>query len=98
RCSIYRYVLYGPETKRGSKTKWTGTNCTKPRGEAIKNSFLKYTSLATQMALAIGLGVWIGMKLDTYYKLERPYLTMVFSLLGVAVGMYQFMKDFLKKK
>jgi F0F1-type ATP synthase assembly protein I len=50
------------------------------------------------MALAIGLGVWIGMKLDAYYKLERPYLTMVFSLLGVAVGMYQFMKDFLKKK
>jgi hypothetical protein len=50
------------------------------------------------MAVAIGLGVWIGMKLDEYYHLKRPYLTMVFSLLGVAIGMYQFMKDFLIKK
>ncbi|MFN4885298.1 MAG: AtpZ/AtpI family protein [Bacteroidota bacterium] len=91
-------MLYGPETKRGSKTKWTHSNHTESRSKIIKNSFLKYTSLATQMAVAIGLGVWIGMKLDEYYHLKRPYLTMVFSLLGVAIGMYQFMKDFLIKK
>jgi F0F1-type ATP synthase assembly protein I len=51
-----------------------------------------------QMALAIGAGVWVGIKLDERFQLKRPYLTMVFSLLGVAVGMYQFIKDFLFKK
>jgi Putative F0F1-ATPase subunit Ca2+/Mg2+ transporter len=50
------------------------------------------------MALPIGLGVWVGKELDEHFNMERPYLTMVFSVLGVAIGIYLFTNDFLKKK
>ncbi|MBL0315601.1 MAG: AtpZ/AtpI family protein [Flavobacteriales bacterium] len=54
--------------------------------------------MATQMAATIFVGVWGGKKLDEYLKNETPVFTLVFSLLGVVIAMYNVIKDFIKKK
>jgi F0F1-type ATP synthase assembly protein I len=63
----------------------------------INPSVLKYSSLATQMALTIGLGVWGGRKLDYYFQNEKPILTLVFSVLGLAVSLIVVIRSVSKK-
>jgi Putative F0F1-ATPase subunit Ca2+/Mg2+ transporter len=48
------------------------------------NSFLKFSGLGLQMLVTIGLGAWLGHKLDQYLELKFPVflLTFVFVLFG----------------
>lgn len=61
------------------------------------NPFLKYTSMATQMAVTIGLGVWGGLKLDEKFPNKAHGWTLTFSLISVIVAMYFAIKDLMKK-
>ena len=49
------------------------------------------------MALTIGFGVWGGRKLDAYFQSEKPILTLVFSILGIAVSLYVVIRSVSKK-
>jgi F0F1-type ATP synthase assembly protein I len=49
------------------------------------------------MALTIGLGVWGGRKLDAYFQNEKPMLTLVFSVLGLAVSFIVVIRSVSKK-
>ena len=51
-----------------------------------------------QMGVVIGLFVFGGNKLDAYYHNSKPYLTIVFSLSGIAISLYLVLKDFIKPK
>jgi F0F1-type ATP synthase assembly protein I len=62
------------------------------------NSFLRYTSMASQMAITIFLGVWGGIQLDKYFPQGIPIFTLVLSLLGVVLAVYLVIKDFIRKK
>lgn len=62
------------------------------------NSILRYTSMATQMAITIFLGVWGGMQMDKYLQLETPIMTLVLSLLGVVLAVYIVIRDVLPKR
>jgi len=63
------------------------------------NSALKYSGMAFQMLACILLGFWGGMKLDEFLGLKKvPVFTLVLGLLGVVLGIYISIKDFLKKK
>lgn len=42
-----------------------------------------------QLAVAIGLGVMAGLKLDEWLGWEQPLGTAVMALVGLAAGMYQ---------
>jgi Na+/glutamate symporter len=48
------------------------------------NSFLKFSGLGLQMLVTIGVGAWLGHKLDQYLELKFPVflLTFVFVLFG----------------
>jgi hypothetical protein len=48
------------------------------------SSFLKFSGLGLQMLVSIGLGAWLGMKLDHYLELKFPafLLTFVFVIFG----------------
>lgn len=50
------------------------------------------------MAVTIFLGVWGGKKLDAYLENNTPVFTLVFSLLGVVIAIYNVIKDLLKKQ
>jgi len=60
------------------------------------NLFLKYSNLAIQMGVVIGLSAWGGQKLDEKYKNSTPLFTIILSLLGIAAALYLVLKDFMK--
>jgi len=62
------------------------------------NLLLKYSNLALQMGVIIGLSAWGGNKLDTYYKNSTPIFTIILSLLGIAAALYVVLKDFINPK
>jgi len=55
--------------------------------------------MAFQILACILLGFWGGMKLDELLGFKKvPIFTLVLGLLGVVIGIYISIKDFLKKK
>jgi len=55
-----------------------------PKQKEPGNSFLKYSGLGLQMLVTIGVGAWLGVKLDQYFNLKFPVflITFVFVLFG----------------
>ncbi|MFM2201769.1 MAG: putative F0F1-ATPase subunit Ca2+/Mg2+ transporter [Bacteroidota bacterium] len=69
-----------------------------PPNKGGSHSILRYTSMATQMAITIFLGVWGGMKLDESFQFETPVMTLICSLLGVIMAVYIVIRDVLRKR
>ena len=53
-----------------------------------------YLSLGLQLAITVTVMVFIGIWLDEKFGLS-PILTIVFAMLGVSAGMYNFIKSVL---
>ena len=62
------------------------------------NPFFKYSNMAIQLGVAIGLSAWGGSKLDHYFKNSKPVFTIVLSLLGIGGALYLILKDLIKPK
>jgi hypothetical protein len=62
------------------------------RKQPPSNGFLRYSSMAIQMAITIGLFVWLGRLADGYYATGKTY-TLIGSVLGVVIAMYRVIKD-----
>jgi len=58
------------------------------------NAFLKYTGMASQMAIVIGLFIFIGRKLDGQ---GGVIYTLIGSLMGVSLSFYLMIKSLQKK-
>lgn len=67
------------------------------RSNLRSNAFIRYSSMGTQMAIIIMLGVWGGKKLDEAYPRGFPLFTLICSLIGSIVAMYLAIKDLLRK-
>lgn len=48
------------------------------------------------MGVIIGFSAWGGQKLDEYFLMNKPYLTIVCSLLGVAFALYLIIREVIK--
>ncbi|MBE7173318.1 MAG: ATPase F0F1 [Williamsia sp.] len=59
---------------------------------------LKYAGLAMQLFLALGLAVFLGIKLDTWLKLSFPVLVWVLPLVILVSLMYKLITETNKKK
>lgn len=55
---------------------------------------MKYSGMAFQMGIIILIGAFAGQSLDTRFHTEKPYLTVLCSLLAIAVALYITLKDF----
>ena len=62
------------------------------------NPILKYSNLAIQMGLIIGLFAWGGQKLDSYYTTPKHLFTIILSLTGIGISLYLVLKDFINPK
>ena len=60
------------------------------------NNYLKYSSMAVQMGVTIGLFAFAGYKLDEHFHTKLPYWTIGLSLSGVGISLYSVIKDFIK--
>jgi hypothetical protein len=60
-------------------------------------SFVQFSGIAFQMLGTIGLGVWVGMKLDAWQNNHRPIWTIVLSLTAIGASLYLFIRQLTKK-
>jgi F0F1-type ATP synthase assembly protein I len=60
------------------------------------NSYVKYSNLALQMLVIIGLGTFGGYLLDNYLNWGFPLFVVLFSVLSVVVAIYTAVKDLIK--
>jgi F0F1-type ATP synthase assembly protein I len=70
---------------------------TKQMQQKQPNLFFKYSNLAIQMGVIIGLCVWAGDKLDDHFRNRTPVYTIVLSLLGIGAAMYLIIKDLIRQ-
>lgn len=59
---------------------------------------MRYAGLATQWMVMMGLGVWLGYKLDKYLGWSVPLFLILFPLISLTVSLWQLIKEFNKKK
>jgi F0F1-type ATP synthase assembly protein I len=62
------------------------------------NTYAKISSAVIQMAVVITLGAYFGQWLDENQAHHTPVWTIVFSLLGIALGLYLVIREILKIK
>ena len=62
----------------------------------MKNVYLKYSTMAFQMGVTIGLFAFGGYKLDEHFKTKIPYFTIGLSLIGVGISLFGVIRDFIK--
>jgi F0F1-type ATP synthase assembly protein I len=63
----------------------------KPK-KSLLNQFFKFSNLAIQMGVSIGLGAFLGIQLDAYFEKDLLF-TIIFSLLAVFGALYQIIKE-----
>jgi len=59
-------------------------------------SYLKYSGLAFQMLLVLGLAAYGGMRLDAYVGNKNPWFTILFMVLGVVGSIYKVIISVIK--
>lgn len=64
-------------------------NGQRPKAEA----YLKYSGMAIQMGIIILAGALAGQWLDGRFETERPYFTVLLSLLSIFAALYITLKD-----
>jgi len=57
----------------------------------------RYLGLATQFFVSIGIGLWIGSKLDNYFSFRAPALIWILPLLIVVSSLIKIIIDTNKK-
>ena len=57
------------------------------------NQFFKFSNIALQMGIIIGVGAYAGVKLDEYLQKEFPLFTLLFSLFAVFSALYYVIKE-----
>ena len=63
------------------------------------NSLLyKYAGFATQLVVALGLAVFIGLKIDKWLSFKTPLAVWVLPLVIIIVLIYKAIKDTAPKK
>ena len=60
------------------------------------NSYVKYSSLTTQMAVIIVVGTFFGKYLDDYNQSENPLYTIIFSLTSIILALYYVLRGIIK--
>lgn len=58
----------------------------------------KYASLGTQLFIAIGFAVYVGIKLDRFFSFTTPVLVWLLPLLVIGALIYKVVKDTAPKK
>jgi len=63
----------------------------KPKKEV--NPALKYSGMAMQLLILLLLAAWGGQKLDAYFELANPFITILFLLSALFAFLYKLVKD-----
>ncbi|HLU51171.1 MAG TPA: AtpZ/AtpI family protein [Flavobacteriaceae bacterium] len=64
----------------------------KPKSKPYKN-YAVYSGIAFQMFAVIGVGAFIGVRLDRYFETQKPWFTTVTTLFAVFASIYLTIKQ-----
>ncbi|MFY9150723.1 MAG: AtpZ/AtpI family protein [Prolixibacteraceae bacterium] len=59
------------------------------------DDFIRYSGLAFEMIAIMGIGVWVGYKIDQWLELSFPVATLVLMILSVVGAIYHAIRKFL---
>lgn len=61
------------------------------------NTYLKYSGLAIQLVVTIGVAGWLGHLLDNYLDLRFPLFIVIFTIAAFAGVLYQLYRSINKQ-
>ena len=64
-----------------------------PKKPKQSNNYLKYSSLAMQMAITIGVAAWAGYKADQYFEFRFPVFLLTLSFAAFGGIMYRLYRS-----
>jgi len=59
------------------------------------DDFIRYSGLAFEMAAIMGIGVFMGIKIDKWLDLSFPVFTFVLMIFSVIAAIYHAVRKFL---
>jgi len=57
------------------------------------NAYAQFSGIAFQMIAIIGIGVYLGVKLDEKYPNKYKLFTLIFSLLAIGIALYSVIRQ-----
>ena len=63
------------------------------KNDDSRKTLLRYAGLAFQMMATLGLGVFVGYKIDQRIGWRFPVFLIIFSLIALAILLWQIIKD-----
>ena len=54
---------------------------------------MKYMGMATQMAVTVGVGAFLGQKADIHFGNDRPLFAIMGAVIGITGILYVIVKD-----
>lgn len=57
------------------------------------NTYARFSGIGFQMIAIIGLGVYLGIKLDEKYPNKYKLFTIIISLLSISIALYSVIKQ-----
>ena len=72
----------------------TNSSTPEPNKSASPGSALaKYSGIAVQMVVVIGLSAWAGIWLDGHFHTKTPWYTIGLMVAGVVLALYQVIRS-----
>lgn len=68
-------------------------NSQKPKKQI--DNFIRYSSMAFEMIAIMGIGVWLGVKIDQWFDLSFPAFTLGLMILSVVGAIYHAIRKFI---
>jgi len=69
----------------------------KQRSNNNYSDLLRYASMGTQIFVALGLAVFVGLKVDKWLKISAPLLVLILPVIVLVGLIYKIVKETSKK-
>ena len=70
----------------------------KQRSNNNNSDLLRYASMGTQIFVALGLAVFVGVKVDKWLKISAPLLVLILPVIVLVGTIYKIVKETSKQK
>ena len=70
----------------------------KQRSNNNYSDLLRYASMGTQIFVALGLAVFVGLKVDKWLKISAPLLVLILPVIVLVGIFYKIVKETSKQK
>jgi F0F1-type ATP synthase assembly protein I len=88
-------VLYLQEPARWAMNPQKMNQNSEQKPKKQIDDFIRYSSLAFEMIIIMGAGVWLGVKLDQWLNTNFPIFTLVLMILSVIGSIYHAIRKFI---